>query len=97
VAAYVPPRPLKWAQPDGRILGATALAEPVDIRVKIKIDETGHVTAAHALIDGRKLDKTVTAAAADTVRQWVFEPAKAHGTNVSSEETIVIRLGSKAP
>lgn len=96
VPSYVPPRPLKWVQPDERVLGAPNLAAPVDIKVKVKIDETGHVTAAHALIDGGKRDKKLMAAVAAVVRQWVFEPAKSHGTNVPSEETIVIHLGPEA-
>lgn len=88
--AYVPPRPLKWIQP------SLAMAEPLDVRVKIRIDETGHVTSAHALMDGPKRDRKVMAAAAAAVRQWTFEPAKAHGSNVPCEETIVIHLGPEA-
>ena len=94
--AYVPPRPIKWVQPDQRLLGGSNPAVPVDIRVKVKIDETGHVTAAHALIDGGKRDKKLMAAAAAAVRQWVFEPAKSHGVNVATEETIIIHLGPEA-
>jgi len=88
--AYVPPRPLKWIQP------SLAMAEPLDVRVKIRIDETGHVTSAHALMDGPKRDRKIMAAAAAAVRQWTFEPAKAHGANVPCEETIVIHLGPEA-
>jgi hypothetical protein len=96
IAAYVPPRPLKWVQPDERLLGVANLASPLDIKVKVKINETGHVTAAHALIDGGKRDKKLMAAVAAVVREWIFEPAKSHGTNVPSEETIVIHLGPEA-
>ncbi len=88
--AYVPPRPLKWVQPD------LQLAQPLDVKVKIRIDEAGHVTAAHALIEGSKHDKKIMAAAAAAVRQWTFEPAKVHGANVPCEETIVIHLGPEA-
>ena len=89
--AYVPPRPLKWMQPD------VQLSEPLDVKVKIHIDEAGRVTAAHALIEGPKRDKKIMAAAAAAVRQWTFEPAKVHGANVPCEETIVIHLGPAAP
>lgn len=95
LSGYVPPRPLKWVQPDMRFLGASYPGAPVDIRVKVRIDERGHVTAAHALLDGSTRDQKLLAVAADAVRQWIFEPAKNNGTNVPSEETIVIRLGSK--
>ncbi|HEX3681769.1 MAG TPA: energy transducer TonB [Bryobacteraceae bacterium] len=88
--AYVPPRPVKWVQPDVQI------AEPLDVKVKIRIDETGHVTAAHALLEGPRRDRKLMAAAAAAVRQWTFEPAKAHGANVPCEETIVIHLGPEA-
>lgn len=94
--AYVPPRPIKWVEPDQRLLGQSNPVLPIDIRVKVKIDETGHVTAAHALIDGGKRDKKLMAAAAAAVRQWVFEPAKAHGVNVATEEIIVIHLGPES-
>lgn len=90
-AAYVPPRPLKWVQP------GIQLTQPLDIKVKVRIDETGHVIAAHALIEGPKRDRKLMAAAAAAVRQWTFEPAKAHGANVPCEETIVIHLGPEAP
>jgi hypothetical protein len=88
--AYVPPRPLKWMQPNW------PMPQPLDIRVKVRIDETGRVTAAHALMDGATRDKKVLAAAAAAVRQWTFEPAQAHGANVPCEETIVIHLGPEA-
>jgi len=88
--AYVPPKPLKWVQPN------LAMSQPLDIKVKVRIDETGHVTAAHALIEGPKRDRKLLAAAAAAVREWTFEPAKAHGANVPCEETIVIHLGPEA-
>ena len=91
--AYVPPRPLKWVRVDEESLGVPKVAQGVDVKVKIKIDEAGNVTSAHALIDGPRRDKKLMAAAAAAVRGWKFEPAKAHGTNVSSEETIVLHLG----
>jgi hypothetical protein len=93
IAGYVPPRPLKWVKLEERASGGLNAGVPLDIKVKVKIDETGHVTAAHALIDGGRRDKKLMAAAAAAVRQWVFEPAKANGTNVASEETIVIHVG----
>jgi TonB family protein len=93
VASYVPPRPLKWVKLDEGSLGMAKLAQGVDVKVKIKIDESGNVTSAHALIDGPKRDKKLMAAAARAVREWKFEPAQAHGSNVPSEETIVLHFG----
>ncbi|MBV9760183.1 MAG: hypothetical protein JO340_06445 [Acidobacteriaceae bacterium] len=88
--AYVPPRPLKWMQPN------IPMTEPLDIRVKVRIDESGRVVSAHALVDGPKHDRKVLTAVAAAIRQWTFEPAKAHGSNVPCEETIVIHLGPEA-
>lgn len=90
-ARYVPPRPVKWVTPDLKRLGVSSV--PADIKVKVRIDDTGRVTAAHALIEGPKHDEKVMAAAAAAVRQWLFEPAKAHGMNIASEDTIVIHMG----
>lgn len=94
--SYVPPRPLKWVKVDETSLGVAKVAQGVDVKVKIKIDEAGNVTSAHPLIDGPKRDKKLMTAAASAIKQWKFEPAKAHGTNVASEETIVLHLGPEA-
>ncbi len=94
--AYLPPRPIKWVKPDLKLASLSGQSESADIKVKVKIDETGHVVAAHALIDGPRHDERLMAAAAAAVRQWIFEPAKAHGTNVPSEDTIVIHVAAAA-
>ncbi len=94
-SAYVPARPLKWAAPDAKSLGVSRIAQAVDIAVKIRIDESGHVTSAHALLDGAVHDPAVMAAATAVVKQWTFEPAKMQGKNVASEDTVVIHVDPK--
>jgi|GEM_PF-3181686 len=94
---YVPPRPLKWVKPDLQLFGLSKLSESADIKVKVRIDETGRVIAAHALIEGPKHDEKLMAAATAAVRQWIFEPAKAHGTNVPSDDMIVIHVSARTP
>ena len=89
---YVPPRPIKWAAPSAKSLGASRASVPADFEIKVRIDESGHVTAAHALLDRTRHDEAVTAAVTAAVKQWIFEPAKMQGKNVASEETIVIRV-----
>lgn len=69
------------------------VSKPASVRIKIKIDESGRVVSAHALLDGSKPDKAVTAAATAAVKQWLFEPAKKQGKNVPSEETVEIHVG----
>lgn len=89
---YVPPRPIKWSAPSAKSLGASHIPAPTDFEIKVRIDESGRVTAAHALLDRTRHDETVTAAVTAAVKQWVFEPAKMQGKNVASEQTIVIRV-----
>jgi hypothetical protein len=90
--AYVPPRPIKWAAPSAKSLGISRISAPTDFEIKVRIDETGRVTAAHALLDRTRHDETVTAAVTAAVKQWIFEPAKMQGKNVPSEQTVVIRV-----
>lgn len=92
LAAYVPPRPIKWTKPEvaGLVLGKRS--GTADIKVKVRIDATGHVIAAHALIDGPTHDEKLMDAAAAAVRRWTFEPATARGISVASEDIVVIRI-----
>jgi hypothetical protein len=89
---YVPPRPIKWAAPSAKSLGISRLSAPTDFQIKVRIDELGRVTAAHALLDGTRHEEAVTAAVAAAVKQWIFEPAQMQGKNVPSEQTVVIRV-----
>lgn len=95
MSAYVPARPIKWAAPDAKSLGVSRISAPTDVAVKVRIDESGRVAAAHALLDGSEHDESVRAAVAAAVKQWIFEPAKMQGKNVPSEDTIVIHLDPK--
>lgn len=94
-ASYVPPRPLKWTAPNAKSLGISKMSMAADIHIKVRIDDSGHVTTAHALLDGSPHDEAVTSAVAAAVKQWIFEPAKMQGKNVPSEETVVIRVGPR--
>jgi hypothetical protein len=95
MSTYVPARPIKWAAPDAKSLGISRISAPTDVAVKVRIDESGHVAAAHALLDGSVHDESVRAAVAAAVKQWIFEPAKMQGKNVPSDDTIVIHLDPK--
>jgi hypothetical protein len=92
-ASYVPPRPVKWTAPSAKSLGISRMSAATDVQIKVKIDDSGRVTAAHALLDGSTHNEAVTAAVTAAVKQWIFEPAKMQGKNVPSEETVVIRVG----
>jgi hypothetical protein len=93
-ASYVPPRPVKWTAPNAKSLGLK-IASATDVQIKVRIDDSGRVTSAHALLDGSPHDEALANAVAGAVKQWVFEPAKMHGKNVPSEETVVIRIGPR--
>jgi hypothetical protein len=71
------------------------MSAATDVQIKVRIDDSGHVTAAHALLDGSPHDEALTGAVTAAVKQWIFEPAKMHGKNVPSEETVVIRVGPR--
>ncbi len=89
---YVPARPLKWAAPDAKSLGVSRIPRSADIAIKVRIDESGRVISAHALLDGSVHDPSVMEAATAAVKRWTFEPAKMQGRNVPSEDTIVIHV-----
>jgi hypothetical protein len=93
--SYVPPRPLKWTTPNAKSLGISNMSKATDVQIKVRIDDSGHVTSAHALLDASAHDEALTAAVAAAVKQWIFEPAKMQGKNVPSEETVVIRVGPR--
>jgi hypothetical protein len=92
-ASYVPPRPLKWTAPDAKSLGISRMSAATDVQIKVRIDDSGRVTSAHALLDGSTHNEAVTAAVTAAVKQWIFEPAKMQGKNVPSEQIVVIRVG----
>ncbi|MFL6350481.1 MAG: hypothetical protein ACJ74Z_01330 [Bryobacteraceae bacterium] len=94
-SGYVPPRPIKWSAPSAKSLGVR-ISAPTDFEIKVRIDESGHVTAAHALLDRTTHDESVSASVAAAVKQWVFEPAKMQGKAVPSEQTVVIRVDPRS-
>lgn len=88
---YTPPRPLKWS-PVSAKKAKISLANPVDIALKIRIDEFGRVTKVRALSEGQRTSKELMKLADDSVRRWTFEPARYKGKAMSSEDTIVLRI-----
>jgi hypothetical protein len=91
IPAYLPPRPLKWVEPTPSRSGS----ETANIALKLSIDEQGHVRGVQFLSDGSKVKKSYIKAATQAAQQWVFEPAKLHGKNVASEDTIVFHFSPR--
>ncbi|MBV9303311.1 MAG: energy transducer TonB [Acidobacteriaceae bacterium] len=86
---YRPPKPVRQVMPNIRSFASSAVTEPTQIDVEIKIDEKGRVVSAHVPKTrmnpgGPLLMQQVIAAA----RQWGFEPAKLHGEPVPSDYVI---------
>jgi hypothetical protein len=88
---YTPPTPLKWTEPSARNL-KNGSVRPVDIALKIHIDENGHVTKVRALNEGQKPSKELMKLADRTVKSWVFQPARYQGKAIASEDTIVLHV-----
>ena len=68
---------------------------PVEIQVKVSIDEYGKVT--HAVIAGTKgaLAKFLTSAALSAAYEWQFKPARANGHALPSDKLIVFSFSGK--
>ena len=68
---------------------------PVEVQVKVSIDEYGKVT--HAVVAGTKgpLAKFLTGAALSAAYEWQFKPARANGHALPSDKLIVFSFSGK--
>ena len=76
----------------------------VTVNVKVAIDNRGRVTKAESLTHGQSLVNTLSDAAVDAARHWVFVPARRGAQNVASETVLncvmrcfVDSIGSAVP
>lgn len=93
LVSYRPPHPVKQVLPKLSTLPPGIAAEAGgEVRVVVKVDESGHVVDAR-LIEGRKKISSFLASASLTAaRQWVFEPASLHGVSIPSDHTILFQF-----
>jgi len=63
-----------------------------DLKVLLKVNESGHVVDARVIEDNKKVSSMVKAAALLAAKQWVFEPATLRGRNIASEHTILFQF-----
>jgi len=89
-ASYTAPRPLVQVMPNVRSIPVGTLPVRTRVAVKVNVDSSGHVTAAH--VTGPAVNAKVASAAISAARQWMFDPAKDNGRVISSEHTIVFVL-----
>ena len=86
--AYVPARPTKQVMPNTKILGSSLVHAPADVRVAVRINDSGRVSAASVIAAGSKSASPFESVALAASKEWIFEPAKRHGTSVPSDYTI---------
>jgi Gram-negative bacterial TonB protein C-terminal len=92
VPAYQPPRPVKQILPNLKALPAGMADATGDVKVLLKVNESGHVTDAQVVEDNKKVSSLVKAASIIAAKQWVFEPATLRGHNIASEHTILFQF-----
>jgi hypothetical protein len=95
VADNAPPEPIRQVSPVVPPQTRKLMHTPVEIQVKVSIDEYGKVT--HAAIAGTKgpLAKFLTSAALSAAYEWQFKPARANGHALPSDKLIVFSFSSK--
>jgi len=65
---------------------------PAEVRVVVKLDDSGHVVEARLVEGKKKFSPILRNAALNAAKQWVFEPASLHGKSIESEHTIVFQF-----
>jgi TonB family protein len=88
---YNPPRPLKQVLPKVAALPPGAADAAGEVRVVVRVDESGRVIDAR-ILDGRKVGSMLASAALTAAKQWIFEPASLRGKNIASDHTIVFQF-----
>jgi TonB family protein len=96
--AFVAPKPVLQVLPDTKTLPAGALTQATRVSVEVKVDTTGHVTAARVLNEGATPSE-LASAAVTAARRWTFEPATMRGEKIASDHTILFefRPGTTEP
>ena len=91
VLTYQPPRPLKQVLPRVFALPPGAADAAGEVRVVVRVDESGQVIDAR-IVEGRRVGSMLANAALTAARQWIFEPASLRGKHIASEHTIVFQF-----
>lgn len=86
----VPPQPLRKVMPDARLVART-ISSPIQVRIVLEIDATGHVTAAH-MANGEMPRSALAQAALQAARQWIFQPATLRGQTIACQHQIVFEF-----
>jgi TonB family protein len=89
--AYVPPRPLKQVVPSPKTRNFSGLTRAAEVDVEVRIDDEGQVTEARVLNNSSD-EEALKNAALSAAKDWIFEPARAHGKKVASYHRIVFHF-----
>jgi hypothetical protein len=92
LGTYHAPRPLRQVLPNTSLLPPGVLALAGRVEVIVKVDETGHVTEAHAVNGAKKVNPTLVGASLLAAKQWAFAPATINGRPVPSEHSVVFQF-----
>ena len=91
---YIRAQPVKRVTPAG-VFGQS-IYSPVKIDVQVRIDETGHVTEAHAARNVSGVNESLLSAAVSAAKEWVFQPATIGGKKISSDQLIEFRFSPES-
>lgn len=89
---YNPPLPVKQALPEAKLPGRWDTYGIKQVEVDVKIDATGHVSAARISKTRANIPQLLAASVLNAAKQWTFQPAQMHGKAVASEHTIVFEF-----
>jgi outer membrane biosynthesis protein TonB len=89
---YVAARPVKKVTPDPKLYGARLLRQSLEVDVRVRVDESGHVIAATALDNYGKRNALLAEQAVLAAKEWIFEPAKVRDKTVQCDHTIAFRF-----
>lgn len=92
VLIYQPPRPLKQVLPKVFALPPGAADAAGEVRVVVRVDESGQVIDARILEGRNRVGSMLASAALTAARQWIFEPASLRGKHIASDHTIVFQF-----
>jgi len=89
---FRPPRPVKQVLPKLNALPAGIADAAGELRIVVKVDESGHVVDARLLEGKKKVASVLASASLAAARQWVFEPASLRGKSIASDHTILFQF-----
>jgi hypothetical protein len=83
--ANVAARPIRQSQPSLPPSVRAKVTSPVEVQIKVEIDDSGRVVNAYPLASTGPVNPFLVGAARNAARLWMFEPARRGDRPVSSE------------